>query len=714
MSILTCTNVRPSNEVVTIDRTLMTGDELAEYKAAHPEYANLPNTDVAFYKNPPKFSFTFNCSGGTGCLRFFITEYTNVRTGKKLTSHTPRFSKYTAGTEYNNGDTISYAAGTYNKYTDNGQDWQYQRTFYQSDKSALGKGDTEPLYDMKFCQGKIAYESGEYKISTGITNLRNALYLYEPKSNDGTIDYDHVHMNYYGKTYTFDDGTKVTFTGNTLKSCYLIGGAVIEINGERRLIQDYDKKTGVLTLKSNFTNKVTTGDKFVIYTNYFIDKPHYVMNRSKPKMEMSVNIIHSNKKDYNKNTYSVNYNAVNSKNQNYFKTTISYTGDKPMTVIENVLGTRSYSIGSIHCECNYKQANRNQADYSGLKYFQYSLYYSDDKGNIGELCKQSEDIYDDSVSYDFYVPFINQSYYVVLKIVTQENAVYEQQKLIHFYANTNSDGNYLSMPIEDKSFKTELSSNKSYIAIKWTWNADVHGRYVVYRRYKLGSDWSDWNIIMATSTFSKNKGEKARVVDYTVGSNMEYQYMIQYTEISEDIISEGTNTYTATNNITYYAPYITDNVKYSWSETIITSLKPKTSAWKENAYSPIETWNFATIPDSNDIISNLGINLYDGTNGMPLLTRINKEYESSSFSLDLLQLKCDSGEVADDISLVKKWVKFINGDNDFMLKNPKGDVWIIEVTGAPSRAYEYGTDIMVTTIKYDWVQVADTDKTAIA
>ena len=99
---------------------------------------------------------------------------------------------------------------------------------------------------------------------------------------------------------------------------------------------------------------------------------------------------------------------------------------------------------------------------------------------------------------------------------------------------------------------------------------------------------------------------------------------------------------------------------------------------------------------------------------MPLLTRINKEYESSSFSLDLLQLKCDSGEVADDISLVKKWAKFINGDNDFMLKNPKGDVWIIEVTGAPSRAYEYGTDIMVTTIKYDWVQVADTDKTAIA
>ena len=190
--------------------------------------------------------------------------------------------------------------------------------------------------------------------------------------------------------------------------------------------------------------------------------------------------------------------------------------------------------------------------------------------------------------------------------------------------------------------------------------------------------------------------------------------MIQYTEISEDVISEGTNTYTATNNITYYAPYITDNVKYSWSETIITSLKPKASAWKENAYSPIETWNFATIPDSNDIISNLGINLYDGTNGMPLLTRINKEYESSSFSLDLLQLKCDSGEVADDISLVKKWVKFINGDNDFMLKNPKGDVWIIEVTGTPSRAYEYGTDIMVTTIKYDWVQVADTDKTVIA
>ena len=66
-------------------------------------------------------------------------------------------------------------------------------------------------------------------------------------------------------------------------SNYLVGGAYMEIGEERRLIEKYDYKTGMVTLKSAFTNTPTVGTEFRIFTNYFIDKPHYVKCRNDPR-----------------------------------------------------------------------------------------------------------------------------------------------------------------------------------------------------------------------------------------------------------------------------------------------------------------------------------------------------------------------------------------------------------------------------------------------
>ena len=724
MSILTCTNVHPSNEVVTMDNAFYTGDELAEFRKQHPEYDDLPDDDPVFYKNPPKFSFQFNCSGGTGCLRFFTTKYTNVKTGESFSSHAPKFSMYTSGSEYNNGDTITFGDGLFTSKVTNGQNWQYQRTIYQADKSQLGKDKSEPLYDMKFNQGKVAVEGRTIKISTGINNLLNAAYMYNPKKSDGTIDYTKSCFGYYGDKKELPySNTTVTIDGGS--NCYLIGGAVIEINNTRRLIKGYDKKTGVLTLDGSFSG-VKTGDKFVIYTSYFIDKPHYVMVRSVPNMGWSVHNIHSNRKDYGRNTYNVKYISNNVPNNYWYKTVITYTGDKISDSLYDTISNRrksDFDTTGLHCACSYKQSSYNQADYSPLKYYQYSVYEgvtdSEGKINKGRLITQSKDIYDDDVCYDFYIPVINVPYVVQGRVVTQENAVYENDYANEFFANTDDNGNYLKLPIEKDSFSSRLSTDKTRIILNWKWSEDVQGRYAVYRRHKLGSnEWSDWNIIQCTSMFSKSAGDTATVYDYTAGNNVEYQYLIQYMYISDDsrVDNDTNKTITITNTVKYYEPYLTPSVQHQWDETIITSIVPKESGvyWKENAYSPIETWKFVCPPDANDILQNLGINLYDSTNGMPLLTRTNKEYESSSFSVDLLQLNCPDGTITDDIALVKKWVKFINGNNDFMLKSLKGDVWIIEISGNPSRSYDYGGDISLTTVKYDWVQVVDTEKVYIS
>ena len=703
MSILTCTNVHPSNEVINVNPSYYTGQELEEIRKLHPEYDDLPDTSPVFYKDPAMFSFQFNCSGGTGCLRFFTTKYTNVKTGESFSSHAPRNSTYAAGgNEYSNGDTLRFTDGLFMSKAKNGTDWQYQRTLFQSDRTK-GNGNSQPLYDMKFCQGKVALtESGNIKISTGISNLLNAAYVY---SASGT--YTDSVFGYYGDKKTID-GTEITIDGT---NCQLVGGAKFEINGNESLILQYDKKTGELKLQTG-VGKVKEGDKFVIYTNYFIDRPHYVAVRSVPLKEYSMSNIHSNRRDYSRGEYSVSYTASSSGYTTIIKCNNGLIDDK---LVDTIARRRKndFDVIALHCACKYKQNSSNQHDYSPLKYYQYSLYEGINEGGTivkGDLIAEGEEVYDDDVCYDFYVPVMNKDYVAIGRIVTQENAVYEDR----FTGRFNSSGSQL--PIVSGSFSTKLSYDKSHITIKWKWSESVKGRVAVYRRNKLGTDdWSQWTVIKLTDIFNKSAGEYENIDDYTIGSDLEYQYMIQYMYISDDSRSTSGSTITISNSVRYYEPYITPTVKHHWAETTITSLKAKSDVYyKKYAYTPEETWNFISQPDSNEILQNLGINVYDTTNGMPLTTRINKEYESSSFSLDLFQLNCPDGSIRDDISLVKKWVKFINADNDFLLKTPKGDVWIVEISGSPSRNYEYGSDTILTKINYDWVQVARTEEVDIS
>ena len=720
MSILTCTNVHPSNEVITIDKTYHTDEEITELKKEHPEWAYLPNDSAVFHRNQPRFSMTINFSGGTGCLLWWVNTFTNVKTGKRFSLHQGKFTTYVKGSEYHNGDNITYTNGVLADKLNNGQDWQFQTTLYQVDSTQLSStGNPIPLYDMKFCQGKLSIDGGNIKISSGISNLLKALYLYIPKDSSGNINFANCGFGYYGQTINLSDGSTFTIDGGS--SCMLVGGAVIEVNGKRYLINAYDAKTGILTIKDRLDSSIQTGDKFVIYTSYFIDKPHYFMTRSVPTITPEVKRISSLKKNYGRNTgYSDGktngYTVMYTSTENDCSIKIVGTNDVKLTdeLVNNITGNikQNFNITGLHCFCDYKQSSANQDDYSPLKYYQFSVYEgkynSDNKIIRGDLIAQSEDIYNDDVSYDFYIPFVNQPLSINYRIVTQENAVYEGNYTKEFKASTDDNGNQLQAPITD--FSSELSDDKSHAILYWKWSDDIQGKFVVYRRNKQDGNFS-WNIIYASSYIEKDKGVEVKINDYTAGFNIDYDYLIQYIYMSDDTINRTNNIVTVTNTVKYYKPFVVSDITYNCDETIITSLIPMSTGmvWKKYSYTAQETWKFVCPPDSNDITQNIGINLYDTTNGMPLITRNNKEYESSSFSMNLLQLTCPNQEIRDDINLVRKWIKFINGENDFLLKSVKGDVWVMEIAGNPSRAYEYGTNELLTTVKYDWVQVAKTE-----
>ena len=48
-----------------------------------------------------------------------------------------------------------------------------------------------------------------------------------------------------------------------------------------------------------------------------------------------------------------------------------------------------------------------------------------------------------------------------------------------------------------------------------------------------------------------------------------------------------------------------------------------------------------------------------------------------------------------------------------MLKNPKGDVWVISVTDNPTRKYDYSNKLMQTTINFSFTECMDINDIAI-
>lgn len=59
---------------------------------------------------------------------------------------------------------------------------------------------------------------------------------------------------------------------------------------------------------------------------------------------------------------------------------------------------------------------------------------------------------------------------------------------------------------------------------------------------------------------------------------------------------------------------------------------------------------------------------------------------------------------------VKTWMEFICGDNPFVLKSDKGDVWVVNIVNSPSRQYDETIEPIFTKIRYDWAESYDKNK----
>lgn len=638
--IMTPTLVFPDDEVVKIDKHKDTNGE---------------------YDRAPHFSYQFNCTAGSA-MRWALCEYTNLKTGEVNHSYFPKGGDINT---FYNGDKVGVNELVFNDIAENGHDYQYQYILFQTDPTTIADdtqyGDGVGLYDMYFCRGKVqrAGSSTSFYINKEIGNLKDAYY------------------------YERADGSN-----------YLVGGAYMEIGEERRFIEKYDYKTGMVTLKSAFTNTPTVGTEFRIFTNYFIDKPHYVKCRNDPDciVTAEVNENNSTRPIHCETTYT-HPNHVGLKYYKYYlyqtiNSNVVYDGtiqdstndttqvnlgksigenivNKCITIEVEPSGTEGHVTEGINgFVSNYNTATGMATIYcpantqfvKGAKFTVYS--------ETQKLIDESPAIYNFRLNYDFYAMQAGNSYCVVSEIMTLDDKMYHFSKRVSFQGN--ELGNLVN------NFNCLIINNR--IAML-SWNTTLSGTAKIFRR---NVNEEDYVFLGTTNTKS--------FFDTTVGNKQTYEYYICYGD---------------------YKSYKSEQVSVDKDGWFIYSLTDLGTKYNKKYYAISECWEFITGMTDNDITSNIGLAVHTGTGIKPKTTRTVTDYESGSFSADLLTINCPDGQIVDNIDRVKAWTKFIKGKNDFMLKSHKGDVWIINISDNPTRIYDSTSVLGLTNIKYDWIEVED-------
>lgn len=202
-------------------------------------------------------SFTFNGDR----LSYYNIKATDMATGEKIgIGYWGEAMESHGGCPAFNGDQITMATSAQG-LTD-GHDYVWQVMMSQRDLAGENN-----LYDIPVCRGSI--QSGG--------------------SGSPTVLFIDKHLPLYEWGYNGNDGKYYP----TKVDDVVMSGMVIEINGERRFIENYlpadtYDQYGAVTIDSAFTNLPTTGARYQIYSNYLISPQYYFMSRALPSLTLSM------------------------------------------------------------------------------------------------------------------------------------------------------------------------------------------------------------------------------------------------------------------------------------------------------------------------------------------------------------------------------------------------------------------------------------------
>ena len=575
-----------------------------------------------------RMSFTFNGDR----LSYYNIKATDMATGEKIGigywGEAIDSPEGHGGCPAFNGDQITMARNATG--LTNGHDYVWQVMMAQRDLAGENN-----LYDIPVCRGSI--QSGG--------------------SGSPTVLFIDKHLPLYEWGYNGNDGKYYP----TKVDDVVMAGMVIEINGERRFIENYlpadtYDQYGAVTIDSEFTTLPTTGARYQIYSNYLISPQYYFMCRALPSLTLSM----------------------------------AFGDGKDAQYIDSGQDSPLFVTGS------YSQANNSPIKYYSLKLYTYDGDLEEPSPTLYEIADSGK-IFSQNIKYTFWytgigiepwggdiAPQVN--YRVICEIVTQDNMVYSG------YVSLRREGVDEDSP---RIFNYRWTPINAYGCAKINSDTSPSGADVQHYRTDLNS---------GKTVLLHNPWD-----DFTVSTKGHYRYTTLY--IAPD-----------TTKI-YERSVTTDEIYTDFDGYYISALYPRQTnasdfGWHNtneniNYYTIGDTWKFICDIENTTVAQNLNHVANIGLGKLPSMSSTNLDYMSGTLSAMIGTFDCCTQEYNDEITLVNAWRKFISQPCSFLLKSQKGDVWIVNIVESPSVEYQEDYYKIPTRFTFSWIECDDVDNAHI-
>lgn len=643
-------------------------------------------------------------------LTFVQTEYADMEYLGNPSSGTNEFVAWSNFPQ--NGHLSAIHNGTVVGSIDNGwaanflhdgRNYKYRKRLFQHYPDTMPeKYARKPLADMYYARGKIyAQPTGTATYYTYIApNLTN---IHEPYEYNWTDDDDNNHK-------------------------LLLGAIFMEIEHQRYMIRSYDSSTGrvMFTTPNYIGAELSDGYTALEISGYTTTSVPEKFHTEGTPYKLFTNYIETGWYDFKYRTKPTITTRIHP--------TAVYSADNTTKQMEAVRC-------GIYCDGTYTQAVA-----VGLKWYQYKLFAVDadsynsgntyksgdltehnnklyrcngtttgtfdntkwtevDPDDYGSLVDKSERIFSYDLDTAFPTHAFEFGYSIKLTIATQDDDVQTTTYTVGRYIQfpecefTHFKINGKEIVLNDPSSSITIHDSK----IELSWIAQNSYVFSIFRRevYRDGT-------VSPVATYLGNLHPKwdgltrwFYFTDYSVGNNQTYQYEI--------IVKSGNNDSIAT----YCRPLemkVVYNVRTDWEGWTITALKPTKDAQNRKHMTVGDEWTFISKIDSGTITHNINSVLQVGTATYTQTSRDYNQYESGTFTADLLTVECPDNTIVDDIQRAKEWTKFISQNCPFMLKSAKGDVWIVNIVNSPTRQYDESINPIFTNVGYEWAECENTEK----
>ena len=766
MSLQTPTEFYPDNgQVITNCRN--TFPFVTQRKdPATGEMIDVPADDLANIINQPVWKFKFNCSGGNAACRWVNIEYKNLKTGKVKNTKVPRYGK--RENLYYNGDIypcymsemcgVKYSDGSYIAYA--GEDWQITLTLFQTDATSVTDDDEigRGLYDIYFGRTKVMEYSDDsnlmFKIDKNIPNLETC---YVGIAGDNGIyrgdTFDFTTSDYYiiGGTYleiahegmverklvkSYDRKTG-TVTLMDAFSFTLTKGMTVKMfcnylkdrphYYKIRSIPNFYLSDSFLYKNYSMYRLVTLTSIYKQFESVGIRNYRYSVYKTNPEKRKIIcdNLVKTDYYEASDKTYEYSYIA--------FEAPSNYSDIKVGDLL--VIGNSSNGYQSI-APIRYVRTTDSKdktlvvLDHSDMSYFNFlptGASYKIIREYPTEIYR-SDKIYSSDLIHGINVKevFDNTPLKFKLEVTTMDNITYDKniwcERGVSPYCMVNFKNDIKN---EEETFMNNLCdisiTRDNNIEFKLNFNSEA-------QTYLLNSlDFSrTWG---ATSEFNmiylfRTDLTGSQLVDYVEINSDTHIYTMR--DCSQRLNQDCTyslafRTHYSNSNgnpygLCYYYEF-KDSVKansFNWNiyglRHIDDKLSTNETKFNKKHFQITQSFEFISEIEGGDITSHLGFHVHNGGE-KPCTTRCEEHYESGSFSADLLTVACTTengteNQFDNSFTRQNQWLEFIKNNDLFMLKSPKGDVWVVSLTeNGANRSYDTAGNEIFTQISYDWVEV---------